>query len=54
MQKWAYKVVSVAGVTDEEVEQELTAFGREGWELVSLTLLGDDIRLLAVFKRPRG
>lgn len=53
MQRWEYRVeTSDTGLT----VGQLDAFGRDGWELVSETVVTDDRRrtlVRAVLKKPR-
>ena len=62
MKNWEYKslllefskdgLLSDHYVDDEELERQLNQQGRQGWELVNVSLLQDG--LLAVFKRPEA
>jgi hypothetical protein len=57
--RWEYKTIEIGGasfwtgkVKTEDVDSELNTFGRDGWELVSITL-NPMQRVIAVFKRSK-
>lgn len=57
-QNWEYKVVNIGPTTwkldiDAKFEEDLSALGQEGWELVSVIGQPAD-RRQAFFKKPKG
>ncbi len=56
MTKWEYKVlkesIGLKGFKIEKIEEELTLWGEEGWELVGVTRY--QAEFVAVLKRPAG
>ena len=51
MPEWDYKIVRVDGVSEEENEQILKAFGKDGWELVQVQKIYGARYFLAYFKK---
>jgi hypothetical protein len=51
MQKWEYKCLNANKIPGMALENKLNEYGREGWEVVCMTLHGKDHGYVTL-KRP--